>query len=156
MWSEFCCEKWACAAFIMDWQCFVILKLLEANNSCVTMFIKLGCCRNKTFPFLYRIVLFQTSFNCCCIHIFLCWLSKCKRSLLILHLLILFTERKKRKIISIAIKMVYKSPNLKARFKSAAVDQWFPTSAPGTTSARQAVLKCSLKNLKSTLPEVWL
>ena len=31
------------------------------------------------------------------------------------------------------------------------IDQWFPTTAPGTTSAPQAVLKCSPKNLKSTI-----
>ena len=29
------------------------------------------------------------------------------------------------------------------------VDHWFPTTAPVTTSAPQAVLKCSPKNLKS-------
>ena len=29
--------------------------------------------------------------------------------------------------------------------------QWFPTTAPGTTSALQAALKCSPKNLKSTI-----
>ena len=29
------------------------------------------------------------------------------------------------------------------------LDQWFPTTAPGTTSAPPAVIKCSPKNLKS-------
>ena len=29
--------------------------------------------------------------------------------------------------------------------------QWFPTTAPGTTSASQEVLKCAPKNLKFTI-----
>ena len=31
------------------------------------------------------------------------------------------------------------------------MSQWFPTTAPGTTSAPPAALKCSPKNLKSTI-----
>ena len=34
-----------------------------------------------------------------------------------------------------------------------ALHQWFPTTAPGSTSAPRAALKCSLKILKSTILE---
>ena len=40
---------------------------------------------------------------------------------------------------------------IKLDFKWHHLEQWFPTTAPGTTSAPRAVLKCSPKNLRFTI-----